>query len=131
MNLIDNGITTAFGLPQPNEKSIREQRRLSRQIFLQTTCVMSKDIAYKHENETRAFVEVPPTLFKQVQFRLVDNRIVPYVQMQLDKEALTQIFIGPTLNADITERSIRQMLEIRGYDLSKINIEFSKVPFRG
>ncbi len=92
---------------------------------------MSKDIAYKHENETRAFVEVPPTLFKQVQFRLVDNRIVPYVQMQLDKEALTQIFIGPTLNADITERSIRQMLEIRGYDLSKINIEFSKVPFRG
>lgn len=131
MNLIDNGITTAIGLPQPSDEIIREQRKLSRQLFLQTTCVMSKDIAYKHENETRAFVEVPPQHYTHVQFRLVDNRIVPYVQIQLDKSALTQIVIGPTLNADITERSIRQMLEIRGYDLSKISIESSKVPFRG
>lgn len=92
---------------------------------------MSKDLAYRHEEETRAFVEVPPEIYKHVQFRLVDNRIVPYVQMQLDKVALTDIIIGPTLNADITERSIKQMLEIRGYDLSKINIKFSEVPFRG
>lgn len=92
---------------------------------------MSKDAAYKHENETRAFVEVPKEHYKQVQFRLVDNRIVPYVQIQLDKNALTDIVIGPTLNADITERSIKQMLEIRNYDMSKINIKFSDVPFRG
>ncbi|MDE6649015.1 MAG: DUF2971 domain-containing protein [Muribaculaceae bacterium] len=131
LSLIDNGIISTFGLPKPSEEIISVQRKLSRQIFLQTTCVMSKDTAYKHENETRAFVEVPQEHYKQVQFRLVDNRIVPYVQMQLDKEALTDIVIGPTLNADITERSIKQMLEIRGYDLSKINIKFSEVPFRG
>lgn len=131
LNLIDNGVTTAFGVPQPSEKSISEQRNLARQIFLQTTCVMSKDLAYRHEDETRAFVEVPQELYQQVQFRLVGNRIVPYVQMQLDKEALTDLIIGPTLNADITERSIKQMLKIRGYDLSKINIRFSEVPFRG
>lgn len=131
LNLIDNGVTTALGLPQPSEESIRERREISRQLFIQTMCVMSKDLAYKHENETRAFVEVPPELFNQVQFRFVDNRLVPYVQIKLEKAALTHIVIGPTLNADITERSIRQMLEIRGYDLSKINIENSKVPFRG
>lgn len=131
LNLIDNGVTTTFGLQQPSEENIKEQRRLTRQLFLQTTCVMSKDLAYKHESETRAFVEVPPELYKQVQFRLVDNRIVPYVQIQLDKKALTDIIIGPTLNAEITERSIKQMLEIKGYDLSKINIKFSEVPFRG
>lgn len=131
LNLIDNGFTTAFGMPQPSEESIIEQRKLTRQIFLQTTCVMSKDLAYRHENETRAFVEVPQELYNKIQFRLVDNRIVPYVQMQLDKTALTDIIIGPTLNADITERSIKQMLEIKGYDLSKINIKYSEVPFRG
>ncbi len=131
LSLIDNGVFSTFGLPKPSEEIISAQRKLSRQIFLQTTCVMSKDAAYKHENETRAFVEVPKEHYKQVQFRLVDNRIVPYVQIQLDKNALTDIVIGPTLNADITERSIKQMLEIRNYDMSKINIKFSDVPFRG
>lgn len=131
LNLIDNGVLTAMGMPQPSEESIRKQRELSRQMFLQTTCVMSKDTAYEYEKETRAFVEVPSIHYKNVQFRLVDNRIVPYIPIQLDKEALTQIIIGPTLNAEITQRSIKQMLEIKGYDLSKINIEFSNVPFRG
>lgn len=131
LNLIEHGITTAFGVPQPSEECIRVQRKLTKQLFLRTTCVMAKDLAYKHENETRAFVEVPQTLYNKVQFRLVDTRIVPYVEMQLDKTALTDIIIGPTLNADITERSIKQMLEIKGYNLSKINIKFSEVPFRG
>lgn len=131
LNLIEKGVFSIFGMPKPSEEIISAQRKLSRQIFLQATCVMSKDTAYKHENEIRAFVAVPQEDYKQVQFRLVDNRIVPYVQMQLDKEALTDIVIGPTLNADITERSIKQMLEIKGYDLSKINIKFSEVPFRG
>lgn len=131
LNLIDNGVHTAIGLPQPSEDSIKKQRELSRKLFIQTTCVMSKDLAYSYEKETRAFIEVPKEQYKHVQFRLVGNRIVPYVQISLDKTALTQIIIGPTINAEITMRSIRQLLEIRGYNFSDINVEFSKVPYRG
>lgn len=131
LNLIDNGVTTAFGMPQPTPEEQLRNREISRKLFLQATCLMAKNEAYRHEDETRGYICVPPNQYKYVKFREVNNYIVPYIQMPLPKDAVKKIVIGPTLNADVTRESIKRMLEIRGYNLNENEIIRSKVPYRG
>ena len=131
LNLIDNGVITSFGMPKLSEEEEASSKRASREMILQATCLMVKNEAYSHENETRGFVCVPPESYKYVNFRLVNNYVSPYVQMELSKNALRRIVIGPTLNADITLNSIKKMLEIRGYELDGVEVINSKIPFRG
>lgn len=130
LNLLDNGITTAFGMPQPSKEEDERQRKLSRELFLRATCLMAKNEAYRHEQETRGYICLSKEQYGYVQFRTVKDFIAPYVPIKLDKSSLKTIILGPTLNADISLSSIKKLLDIRGYS-KEISVKYSKIPFRG
>lgn len=130
LNLLDNGFTTAFGMRQPSKEDDERLRKISRELFLRATCLMAKNEAYRHEQETRGYVCLSKEQYKYIQFRIVKDYIAPYVPIQLDKSSLKTIILGPTLNADISLSSIKKMLEIREYS-TEVSVKCSKIPFRG
>lgn len=107
-----------------------------------TNCWLIKHPAYSHEEEIRGvvFVKRTPPIngdpedeqfgFKpeNVQFRLRNNIIVPYLEVKIPVDAVQQIVLGPTANENETRKSIELMLNLKGYDVPVVK---SQIPYRG
>ena len=94
-----------------------------------TTCLGAKNEAYKHERETRGVVCCDNASL--VKYRVRNGYIAPYVEIRVPKEALKKIVVGPTNNKVLTMQSIYHFLQINGYDINKIDVVSSKIPYRG
>lgn len=117
-----------LGGPQLTKEQIARNKAIDRENLLIQTCLSAKNIAYKHENEFRGIIyESNP---QNIKFRQVRNYIAPYVVVDIPKNALKRIIIGPNANEDIVMQSIYHMLKLKQYNY-KDNVCNSKVPFRG
>lgn len=112
-----------------DEKNAKENRKAMINNSIICACLGAKNEAYRSETETRGIVYVNNG--KDVNFRCRNGYIVPYVQIPLPKQALKEIIVGPTTDSELTMRSVLQMLSLKGYDIDKINIRKSKIPYRG
>lgn len=128
-NLNEFGYQVYFSSIQPTVEQINIIKNKDKNNLIIQTCLSAKNLSYKHENEFRGVIyEENP---KNIKFRQVRNYIAPYVVVDIPKEALKSIIIGPNANEDIVMRSIQHMLKLKGYNLDKIDIYNSKVPYRG
>ena len=93
------------------------------------TCLGAKNDAYKHEQETRGVVHCDDA--SKIKYRVRNGYITPYVEIRVPKEALKKIVVGPTNNKMLTVQSIYHFLQINGYDINKIDVVSSKIPYRG
>ena len=94
-----------------------------------STCLGAKNDAYKHEQETRGVVHCDDA--SKIKYRVRNGYITPYVEIRVPKEALKKIVVGPTNNKMLTVQSIYHFLQINGYDINKIDVVSSKIPYRG
>ena len=94
-----------------------------------STCLGAKNEAYKHEQETRGVVHCDDA--SKIKYRVRNGYIAPYVEIRVPKEALKKIVVGPTNNKMLTVQSIYHFLQINGYDINKIDVVSSKIPYRG
>lgn len=104
-------------------------RLMANNILLLSTCLGSKNAAYKEEKETRYIVECDNN--NVVKFRIKNGVIIPFVEIIISKEALDCIIIGPTNNYQFTKDSIQNFLLLNGFDLNHVEIISSKIPYRG
>ena len=95
-----------------------------------TTCLSAKNENFKFENEIRCFY-ANHDCKKEVYFKTKNGVIIPYIEVEIPKEALKEIIIGPTNKQDLAIQSVLHFLSINGYDWKKISVKMSKVPYRG
>lgn len=133
-NLNKNGHIVHMG---PNHEE--EQRRIDankKQIqdeletnLIITTCLGSKNIAYENEQERRCVVYTDNPLY--VKHKVKNGIVIPYVEVHIPKTALREVIIGPTNTSHIAMQSVIHFLKMKGYDLDKVNVTLSKIPYRG
>lgn len=129
VKLIKNGVMVSLGGPQPTKEDIDYNRNALYNNIMITTCLGAKNEAYKHEQETRGVVCCKDA--SHIRFKVRNGYISPYVEIIVPKEALKGIIIGPTNNTMLAMQSVYHFLQINGYDINKINVEISKIPYRG
>lgn len=89
-----------------------------------------KNPAYKEEGEWRICINVKKRTPHQVLFRSTGKTIIPFIEHEIPKDFIREIIFGPCLNEELIKDGICFMLEQRGFDLSKIKVMTSKVPFK-
>ncbi len=90
-------------------------------------CLSAKDKSFRYENEWRGILDIKGT-GKIPEFRLKNNYQVPYVSIEIPKEALQRIVVGPLVD-DFSIQSIKNLLKVRGF--GHVKVEKSKIPYRG
>lgn len=103
--------------------------KLFSEILVEETLSV-KNPAYKEEGEWRICKYVRKYTPHQVLFRSTGKTIIPYIEHEIPKDFIREIIIGPCLNGELIKDGINLMLEQRRFDLSKIKVLTSKVPFR-
>jgi hypothetical protein len=110
-------------------------------LFLSEALNCFKDPAYEEEQEWRIIQHGRNYQGKdtcKINFRSNGGRIVPYTILNLtasnSKETKRHLPIkiigfGPTLNPNITQRSLRLLCDAHGYGKSEVTIKRSGIPF--
>lgn len=93
------------------------------------TCLACKNASFHEENEFRGVIYRDSN--QEIQFREKDGVIIPYVEVDIPKDAIEEIVIGPTNKSELTTLSVINMLQNRGYDWKNIKVTNSVVPYRG
>ncbi len=87
-----------------------------------------KHIGFKDEREWRYVVQkdIAP---RDMKFRVLQNKIVPYIEIGASKTKfpIRSIRIGPGVDQELTARSVETFIKAHGYD---IEVTLSEVPFR-
>lgn len=129
LKLVKTGCFVALGGPQPSKEDNNHNRNALYNNIILSTCLGAKNDAYKHEQETRGVVHCDDA--SKIKYRVRNGYITPYVEIRVPKEALKKIVVGPTNNKMLTVQSIYHFLQINGYDINKIDVVSSKIPYRG
>lgn len=87
-----------------------------------------KHLGFKDEREWRYVVQkdIPPSDMK---FRVLQNKIVPYIEIGASETNLPihSIRIGPGVDQELTARTVETFIKAHGYE---IEVALSEVPFR-
>lgn len=134
LKLNRTGAITHFGPNHEVEQAkisenIKELRSSMENNLIISNCLGAKHEAYKTEEEVRCVVYASENQY--VKFRTKNGIIIPYVEIQVPKEALKSIVIGPTNKSQLSLQSIIHFLSINGYDLDRIELKSSQIPYRG
>src|SRR5262249_35453628 len=92
-------------------------------------CAVIKDHAFKEENELRLVV---PNFRvssdrSQIRYRARNNLIVPYIEIAIEYDAISEIVIGPGPDRDIRKKNIEHYLKLIEID---VPMRFSSCQFR-
>ncbi len=88
---------------------------------------------FEYEKEVRVVIRVGKKIDEQisVQYRDGFGYIIPYIELEIEKQALTQVTLGPLSGGESQENTqkqiVKDMLEKYGYDAG---VEISKIPIR-
>lgn len=95
----------------------------------------TKSNHFRHEQEVRAILKVPLMIPDEVKedklvthFRSINGYIVPYVELEFNKECVSEITLGPLLDINTAINGVKQLRDERGYTHVKINA--SKIQLR-
>lgn len=115
--------------------SVDECKKLAKELInivlghLVKSFVAVKHKCYEFEKEVR--IAYLSNSNSQILFKAKNGIAIPFIERTFSKDALKCIVIGPTNKSDIIKESLEYLLKTRGYDLSKIQIISSQVPYRG
>lgn len=89
-----------------------------------------KHIGFKEEEEWRFIISKESN--DGVKFRESGHKLVPFIEIELAKTGeplpLQQITVGPGPDQELTQRSIKNFLDVKGY--GKISVDTTAIPFR-
>lgn len=95
--------------------------------------MLFKSSHFEHEKEVRIIIRIgkkfPDAL--SIKYRNNLGYIIPYIELEIDKNSLTQVTFGPLLGDEnqktVQKEIMKDMLNKNNYD---VNIEFSNIPIR-
>lgn len=112
-------------------------QRLGFLIELYRKRFVFKSRYFEYEDEYRKYIDPNYTLEQvisnstphcQVDFRISDNILVPYFKYYFGKNVLAEVWIGPSQDRELTQKSIRKFLDKNGFGHTKILV--SDCPLR-
>ena len=68
-----------------------------------------KNPAYSYEKEVR-LVKTIAKIQNQIQFREARGLIVPYIDIEIDSDCVSEIIVGPTKNFTTSKTSIKEYI---------------------
>ena len=83
-------------------------------------CIV-KSADFKHEREVRAVFDLKNK--SSIEFYLKNNIVVPYITIELPKNSIRRIWIGPTQDKNRTRKSLDMFLKSLGYDIDVVESE--------
>lgn len=88
---------------------------------------------FRYEEEIRAILRIPKEPLPNckrftVKYRNSYGYIVLYIEFTIWKEAVRQITIAPLLRDDLAKKNIKEMVQNRGYNHTRVG--YSDVPVR-
>ncbi|PGD44273.1 hypothetical protein COM17_08395 [Bacillus altitudinis] len=93
--------------------------------------IFFKDECFSQEEEFRiAFLYLRNSDAKIYDCRISNGTFIPYVKIKIDCNSVKGVTIGPKNNMDINKEGLRKFLWKHEYDLTKVNISKSKIPYR-
>lgn len=103
------------------------------QDFLNDYQFAFKNAAFQHEREIRAILRIPKEPVPggvqfEVRYRNSNGYIVPYVEFNALPNTIEKITVAPLLQAEISQKNIKEMLKRRGY--YGVAVDTSTVPVR-
>lgn len=93
--------------------------------------IFFKDECFSQEQEFRvALLYLNNSDSKIYDCRISNGTFIPYVKIKFNRESVEGITIGPKNNMDINKEGLNKFLQKHEYDLTKVNISKSKIPYR-
>lgn len=109
-----------------SEKQKKECREKTVSKLYTHICPFIKTESYQNEKESRlSYYDVQSHLIK---FRTRNKNIIPYIEVPIPVKYLEEIIIGPCCNFELTQSSIRYLLDCCG--LQRVHISQSSIPYR-
>jgi len=114
-----------------------EKNRSKLEFNLVKQILASKNSAFQEEDESRIVLTVdginshPRVRDNKVLYRSKGGLLVPYVELALDdalKDTLREVWIGPSPNAGLAWKSIKEFLAYNG--LRGVEVRISSAPYR-
>lgn len=107
-----------------------DQKKKYEDLLVKVSALLPKfkHLGFKDEREWRYVVQ-KSMANSRVLFRVLDNKMVPYIIIgkKNSKLPITKIRIGPGVDQELTARSVGEFLRAYKYD---VEINYSEVPFR-
>ncbi|MGX9291016.1 DUF2971 domain-containing protein [Bacillus sp. A015] len=98
-------------------------------IAFQVMASFFKDSCFQQEEEWR-IVLFTKTKGIPIKHRIMNGAFIPYVKLSFNKNVIRGITIGPKNKMDISEEGLKSFLTTNTYDLKRIEINRSKIPYR-
>ncbi|MGN7489461.1 DUF2971 domain-containing protein [Bacillus altitudinis] len=95
----------------------------------QVMAAFFKDSCFQQEEEWRIVLFVPIKNIP-IEHRIMNGAFIPYVKLSFDKKLIKGVTIGPKNKMDISEEGLKSFLNTKGYNLNRIEIKRSKIPYR-
>ncbi|MFP7283027.1 DUF2971 domain-containing protein [Bacillus altitudinis] len=90
-----------------------------------------KDECFSQEEEFRiALLYLDNSDANVYECRKSNGTFIPYVKINVNRDSVKGVTIGPKNNMDINREGLRKFLLKQEYDLTKVNINKSKIPYR-
>ena len=81
-----------------------------------------------HEKEYRIVIPTFESDNRNVEFRICNNLLIPYISMKFAKSALTQVRLSPTQKSELIKSSLKDFSKKFGY--KNIDVLPSDIPLR-
>ena len=82
-----------------------------------------KHKSFKEEAEWRIVCKNPST---KTMFREANTYLVPYIELDIEHDFISEIIIGPNANSERCLKSVKDFLELNGFE--NINYRISEIP---
>jgi hypothetical protein len=91
-------------------------------------CFSFKHKSYSYEQECRVCkYEHRP---EEINYRVKNGVVIPYSHIYFSKDVIRRIWIGPSVNAEMSKKAILLLLKTYGYDFDESFVQVSKIPYR-
>jgi len=96
------------------------------QDFLNLYCIIFKNNKFESEQEVRAVIEMPNDEKDSIKYRMENEILKPFIEVEINKEALIEIMLPPRNIEDTEINDLREYLLQKKYE--ELNIDKSTIP---
>lgn len=121
-------ITDVYDLYSHNQSDDISNYTLPLCIGLFAFSLFIKNSCFMHEKEYRIVIPTFESDNRNVEFRICNNLLIPYISMKFAKSALTQVRLSPTQKSELIKSSLKDFSKKFGY--KNIDVLPSDIPLR-
>lgn len=121
-------ITDVYNIYQKHQNEDVSNYTLPLCVGLFAFSLFIKNSCFMHEKEYRIVIPTFENSNKDVEFRICNNLLIPYISLNFTKSALTQVRLSPTQKSELLKSSLKDFSKKLRY--KNIDVLSSDIPLR-